>query len=598
MMGTAELVLFGMQASIKLAQAGRKAYVEDTALRDIVLPLPVVLGSDLITAREHAFHIQQADPERYEREFRAIQETGNQPGDPAQQRQAQQALLQLYLQDLARGLVRDQPVNCQDVAGLTALRQWATGEVPFPSPLQRIAGALVEMALDYFVNTPAAVNEHTTSGKAIKAFLRGLEGLDFEETRLDQLLTGLFMTGLDTLTTHPDIFQRDNDEQHMITIIVEGLAKDMHAQLQKLPAAGTLTGEENLARFGQLLLRSLLRNTGTTVLNNPTVLGIQPAEGERALLQRVGTAWLDLLLADTGPAEAFSLAEALRRTASTEGLDRLILTAIKAASEYPEVFRLENTAFETWLKHVLTDLYTGHANGEPFFDTDLFPEVAFLVMENGLRNLPILLMDGMEQEQRLLLTQIARQLFEALAEHQPNGRMAWKFALARGEVLTLFQSVLSAVAMHPAALGKTDSQRTIIMPLVQLVAVVLPQLETVSLKELLQSDMLTTVLPAILASGILPALGQHDADLILQTLNKVVRAIESDGVTGLERLLQPGTLTDLLAVLADSQLIEPLLGADTAETMAIIIALVQVSRQLRAGEMLARPEIRKQLTAA
>jgi len=154
------------------------------------------------------------------------------------------------------------------------------------------------------------------------------------------------------------------------------------------------------------------------------------------------------------------------------------------------------------------------------------------------------------------------------------------------------------VAMHPAALGKTDSQRAVIIPLVQLVAEVLPQLETVSLKALLQSGMLTTVLSAILASGILPALGQHDADLILQTLNQGVRAIESDGVTGLERLLQPDTLTDLLAVLAESQLIEPLLGADTAKTMAIIIALVQVSRRLRAGELLARPEIRKQLTAA
>jgi hypothetical protein len=105
-------------------------------------------------------------------------------------------------------------------------------------------------------------------------------------------------------------------------------------------------------------------------------------------------------------------------------------------------------------------------------------------------------------------------------------------------------------------------------------------------------------LSAILASGILPALGQHDADRILQTLNRVVGAMESDGVTGQERLLQPDTLTDLLAVLADSQLIESLLGADTAKTMAIIIALVQVSRRLRAGELIARPEIRKQLTAA
>jgi hypothetical protein len=190
--------------------------------------------------------------------------------------------------------------------------------------------------------------------------------------------------------------------------------------------------------LGQLLLRSLLRNTGTTVLNNPTVLGIRPAEGERALLQHVGTAWLDLLLADTGPEGAFGLSEALRRTASTEGLDKLILAAIKTASEYPEVFRLENTAFETWLKHVLTDLYTGHADGEPFFDTDLFPEVAFLVVENGLRNLPMLLMDGMEQEQRLLLTQVARQLFEALAERQPNGRMAWRFALARARCSPCF----------------------------------------------------------------------------------------------------------------------------------------------------------------
>lgn len=598
MIGTADLVLFGMQASIKLAQAGRKAYVEETALRDIVLPLPVVLGSDLITAREHAFHVMRTDPERYEREFRTIQDTGSQPGDTPAQRQARLDLLQLYLQDLSRGRVTDQPANYQDVAGLTALRQWAKGDTPFPSPLQRVAGALVEIAIDYFVNTPAAVNEHTTSGKVIKAFLKGLEGLDFEETRLDQLLVGLFMTGLDTLTTHPELLSGDPDEQQMLTMIVAGLAKDMHAQLQKLPAPGAIAEEEHIARFGQLLLRSLLRHAGTTILNNPTVLGIRPGEGERTLLQHVGTTWLDLLLADTGPEGEFTVSAALRRTVSTAGFDKLILVGLKVASEYPEVFRLENAALGTWLQHVLTDLYHGHAGGEPFFDTDLFPEVAFLVVENGLRDLPVLLMDNVQPAQRLLLVQIARQLFEAFTERQPNGQARWKFGLARSEVLSLFRSVLTAVAMHPGALLNTPSQQAAIVPLIHLIADVLPHLDTVSYKGVLQHERLTTVLAAVLASGILSALDQQSASMIIQVLDQVLRAITNDGFIGLEQLCRQDILTELLVVLTDSRLIESLLGDDAAKVQAIIAALVQISRLLRTGEILARPEIRQLLTAA
>jgi hypothetical protein len=40
MTGTAELVLFGIKAGIKLAQQGRQAYVEATTDRGITPPLP------------------------------------------------------------------------------------------------------------------------------------------------------------------------------------------------------------------------------------------------------------------------------------------------------------------------------------------------------------------------------------------------------------------------------------------------------------------------------------------------------------------------------------------------------------------------------
>src|SRR5918996_902373 len=164
MVATAELVLFGIQAAIRLAQAARGAYVQDTAMRGLVPPLPQGLDDPLTHAQQHARAVRNTDPQRYNTLFKDF-DSQSRSADAAVRRKAAGGLLDLFLRDLSDGKVEGYAGNPQLSAGLYAVRQWQKGDEIYPHPLQRIGGALVEVAIDYFVHTPGVLQTDTKYGK-------------------------------------------------------------------------------------------------------------------------------------------------------------------------------------------------------------------------------------------------------------------------------------------------------------------------------------------------------------------------------------------------------------------------------------------------
>ena len=104
MVGTAELVLCGIQAAIRLAQAARRAYVEDTAMRGLVVPLPQGLDDPLTHAQQHARAVRNIDRSRYDSLFKEADSQSSSVGEQVRRRAAG-VLLDLFLRDLADGKV-------------------------------------------------------------------------------------------------------------------------------------------------------------------------------------------------------------------------------------------------------------------------------------------------------------------------------------------------------------------------------------------------------------------------------------------------------------------------------------------------------------
>jgi hypothetical protein len=588
MVATAELVLFGIQAAIRLAQAARRAYVQDTAMRGLVIPLPQGLDDPLIHAQQHARAVRNVDLPRYNAVFKEADVLSRSSEDLPRRRGAGM-LLDLFLKDLADGKVEGFDGDNHLRAGLYAIRQWQEGDEIYPSPLQRVGGALVEIAIDYFVHVPGALETDTKYSKTVLTFLQALEDADFQETDPDALLVDLFKTAVQTASDHPELFTDNAERQQIIGSILTGVAKESRTQLQAIRSQfgeGNFALEDDLQRYGRIVLQSVLRQTSAELLTNPDVIDIRQ-EGQRALVEHVGAAFLKLVFDGTSHDGTYAFAPALRRTFSREGFGRLTLAALRGVSEHPEGFKgLGKEPVEAWLAHILRDLYQGQVDGSPSFDLDLLPEIACLAIEHGLTNLPVLL--NVQSEARAFTVIVARALFEQLSFVQ-DGTTRWRFQLTPSDARALFAAALAALAERSAWLTPASETAGKIAALLALGVEVIGQADQGLLKMLLSSGQLQSVMASLIASGLHDKLSAAGGDRLALALGQTIAALRQQGVHGLGRLLSEGGLTDLLTAIAADAVVDRLLADDQVQMQALTTAIVELIARLRHGEFVPVP---------
>ena len=269
MAGISDIVLFGIRAGIRLGKQGRLAYIEKTLNQELVLPLPDFdpgfgLGSALNYFFGNGQHHLDSDPE-----LKALFEKVD--NSTSATKEDKEILVAAAL----KGMMADDRKENGDThfkEGLTAdslesllrVHQFVKDQEN-PPGLQRVLGTMIETGVDLFNQYPGIISEQTAAGRALSGFLTALDPLQFGQENMDVLARDFFVAAVETIHTNQDLLGADDKTENLIRTISAGLVGDVQDRLK------TLTAGEHIEvkKWGQLILRSVISNAGSTVLSNP-----------------------------------------------------------------------------------------------------------------------------------------------------------------------------------------------------------------------------------------------------------------------------------------------------------------------------------------
>ncbi len=426
-----EIVFFAVEAGIKLYGGIRKAYVDNTRDRDLILPLPRTNGINEASVRnwfansEPGQKVAGANPrvrvllektsldDRERSEFLDLYTAFNL--DCAPQPDEQSAY---------RG-----QITADEVSALLTIRQWAKDEPGQPrSALQQVAGTLVNLAVGYFAAMPNAVSQKHPQGRALLSFFQAIDTVDFANTPVTEIAGDLLVGVLDGVGAHPEVFSVGKNEQLLIGNVTRSVAGSARELLKDAPSSE----REESGRWLNVIAASMIRGAAETVLANPVrFLGVKN-EAQGALVSQVGTVVTELLVGEDQVT--------FRRLLSTRGVQSLARSVLGSVAKNPDLLKIGNAG----LKRLLVSLAGDLARVEDLLSPDLFPELARLVLEKSADNLDLI----WRTDENLLLA-ASRSVLKALSAPPPDGS-TWKPALTPSQVLSIAETVLDEAIENPA----------------------------------------------------------------------------------------------------------------------------------------------------
>ncbi len=621
-LATADLILFAIRASVRLANAGRKAFIEGAQDMELTLPLPSSFFPAQLDIPQQAFNmmrfLQNDTDARLVEDYKTcfLDNNGNEYGGDA--------LVAAYLQYLNSGRGWSRQANksnlveyeARDLFALATVRQW--DKSPNPTTIQRIGGALIEVAVDYFVTVPGALNENSNFSRSVKTFLEGIQDARFQEDRWDGILLNVFSAGLETLSKNPDIYSRNAADDALLRTAVTGLLDDVKGRMDKIRSKGAdeLTAQDRMSEAGSAIVVGLITGSSRAVLNNPEVLGLS-TDADHNLVQGVGTALLELLTGDLDPEATVSqrqqmkaLSSGLRRIASTGGLEKLTHAALKVAAENPSLIRAGSAEVNAWLRSVIRDLYALYPDRLKLFkgesgaiEPELFTDIAYLLLDNGIENFEPLLAEKVGAGKSALLVQVAGSVLDAVATvPQPGQPVSWRLKLTESDVRYLLDSNLQALARHPEWITDNPQKKQLVPAATGLLTSLLVGNPKAAfgqrVKILLRSDQLADFLAAVLSSGLIPLdevkLQRYaeNSEKLSAGLNLVMEHLYAGGLKGLDQLANFATLHDLFLILAEKELMEVLLSGTSPEQEQLLGHLDKLLNGLKRGELVTLADLR------
>jgi hypothetical protein len=444
MIGTAELVLFAIQSAIRLAEASRRAFVDSTQSRALTLPLPNFGGTvdDKSAAR---FYRSDKGREFNVEGSRIRTLTDRVSGGATLEEPERSEYVDFYLEDRAMAIFREgrttdlragsqAGVSAQDWQHLLQIRQWQKGRDPNPSPVQRIAGTLVEIGVDYFQKDPSLVRTDRPTGKALATFLAAIDGVSFSTEKPARLAVSLFGALAEAVQANPGLFADDEPSRRLVHNVTTALAGDAQARIE---AAGDTASEESIEGWARLVFRSILRSTGETILSAPE-LYLGARDGGATLAGNVGLAVLDAVVGRN--------TVDLRALFTQEAMDGVMKAALRAVAASPKLAGIPHQGVAQLVRSVVGDL----AASTTVVGPDLLPEVIRIVLDRTAENADALLPAGGAPTD-LLLARAGRTLLEGLAAPDPGG--TWRPRFAKQDVLNTLEAVVGEVAQNPGWLS-------------------------------------------------------------------------------------------------------------------------------------------------
>lgn len=448
MMVPADLVIFSIKAGIRLGLEGRRAYIDHTKQRELVLPLPKV---NLAVTKASAFqwfegggveHVSDPDSPigRLHHKFKNSDLTA------AEEQQYISGYRQRRAIDLAHQtgepvqLGNGERIDPDAYHALMTIRQWQQDDPDNPRTLRRVIGTVIEVAVDYFATGPGVMDPRSRHGRVISGFVEALDGIPFGDVLVqpdafEQLVGQLLIAGLETISDQPEVIASDPHIQQLVRVATDALAGDIDQGLKQFE--DNLSSQDRLRQWGELVFRSLLSSAGRHVVEHPDVLlGVHQQE-HGALIQNVGTSLIDLAIEN----EELQLDRLFGR----RGLDTLIDAALTTVTQHP---RLIADTDNQGIKLIIADLAEAVKELDTVLSPDILPQLARLVLEMTGRHIDLVWPDMANEPGKHLLVTAAKTTLTVLSAKPPN-QAKWKLRFGYAETMLVVESVIDELARHP-----------------------------------------------------------------------------------------------------------------------------------------------------
>ena len=454
------LVMFAIQAAMRLGQKLQTVFEEET--RDNPLILPPVEGTQLPTFDEvepffegdgKAFVAGPGDkgPDGNPLPPGLYADIWRKRNDPAAGGAARDKLIEAYarIRHLnetnaadTRGSFRGDSASFLNATNaLFVVKQWRENEDPKRPPIQRIAGTIVDIALDYVKTDPRLFGGTGRGDRLTRAFLLSLDTIDFAETDVDDLLVDVFEASLGTVADNSNLLL---GEQHW-QLLLKNVSLTLVADFKK--ASGDGNKLRALYRFRREVLQDVIK-TGAAVVgeNADRFLGPAPG-GTEALFQAVLKGLLSSLQQEpdlfTTRAAADLFSASMNAVAQNA---RLVLPA--TATSAREAFLAE------LMTGIAKSLAASAAATPPgLFTPDLLTDLASTALEITAANAARLITPSDPRQQLLADSlQALTAGFAVSLRQSDSAAAALRSTLSREHLIGLARTAFAAVAQNPTEL--------------------------------------------------------------------------------------------------------------------------------------------------
>ncbi|MEQ8705626.1 MAG: hypothetical protein RIC19_16990 [Phaeodactylibacter sp.] len=448
----AEAVLFAIHSAIKLSRNIQRAYAQSLQGRILVLPLPDfdtnIDLSTMIAFFEWSPELLEGFDDLRKLHGRAMQDLQL----PAEELQRYR---QYYLgfKQVAEGKVLE--LQAPDLWNLFRVRQWQEGYLERDSALKLVMGSLVEVGIDYFLDVPGALNQHSSRGRILRHFLSAFDEVQFAEGAplYEQfnaiMLPRLFAAAAETVGELTPEVSEDEKVQLFIRTTTRHIAEDLYERSVQL----SFQEQETIINWGQLLLRSSIRHAGEFVAANPELLFDTNYPTSRIIERSTGVLLRAIL---DSPGDQVSL----RETLSVQTLDELVQVTLEVVARHPRLItgaqRLEDLITQTAKALQSADLQ----------QPEVLPDILRIILQQSAGQLMVLWPTTAGTAEHLLVNAL-RQILTVVANNAEA--QGWNTVLTKEDWRDLLEFLLAEVVANPGWIEEEVRGRPVLAEVVDVV---------------------------------------------------------------------------------------------------------------------------------
>jgi len=430
------LVLFAIEAGIKMGRKINEVLVDETAQRPLLLPLGDLFGS-----------ITEADAMRF---FNTEGSHLIGAGGPLSSYRANRPkLVEFYramlgVENVQAPAASPAARRAEVVAQLAALDQFDQ-DFQARHPARRIFGTVVEIGIDYLATHPGALGKDSPARKVLLSFVSALDETAFAEGSNREVLGDLLPAALRTVGEGVALVDDDQRLQALLGGIMDAVSEDLRSAIQN---GNELSRQQLFRRLGSCILR------GGSAAFSENISLFLPGDG--AAQKLVGQTLTQVLAGLDGKEDLFT----------TESVELIFKSALRVTAENAALMT-DKTVLQELITRILS--VVGDQQWNKLFSTATAAPVLHEALEVARENMETLIAPRNPKEQVLAnaLAAMAGSLSAKLA-----GGGSVQDLLSHNQLLDLTRIVFGEVARHPELLvgSAADRKNTVLAQVISSVA--------------------------------------------------------------------------------------------------------------------------------